>query len=369
MADMLYSILGEDGVVRRKERPALSDQDLLMLHRTMVRTRKLDDRAMKLQRQGRIGFYVPSLGEEAAQVGSAYALDAGDWIAPSYRQPGVALVRGISPEAMLDNCFGNSEDRAKGRQMPVHYSFRDARLLSISSPIGTQIVQATGLGMAMAIKKDGGVAMTYFGDGATSSNDFHTGLNFAGVLRSPVVFVCVNNQWAISLCVTQQTASTSMAIKAEAYGMPGVRVDGNDVLAVYEASRRAAERARSGDGPSLLEFLTFRMGPHSSSDDPSRYRPRADEAAWAAKDPIQRFEAFLLKESLLSKDAIEAIHSEAEAEMSDAAKVSETKPPPTIDSLFDDVYATLPPHLLKQREQLQSEGGTHAADADAAFPL
>jgi TPP-dependent pyruvate/acetoin dehydrogenase alpha subunit len=223
--------------------------------------------------------------------------------------------------------------------------------------------------MAMNLRKDGRVCMTWFGDGATSSNDFHTGMNFAGVFRAPVIFACVNNQWAISCGVRRQTAVETLAVKAEAYGIPGLRVDGNDVLAVYEAARQAVERARAGRGPAFIELLTFRMGPHSSSDDPSRYRPRSVEEEWAAKDPIMRFEAFLQKEGLLAKDAIEAIHAEAETEMAEAAKAAESKPSPALDSLFDDVYSSLPLHLLRQREELRAEGGVHAADEDAAFPL
>jgi 2-oxoisovalerate dehydrogenase E1 component alpha subunit len=364
-----FSILGADGTVKKKLRPELSDTELLLLYRTMVRTRAIDERAMLLQRQGRIGFYVPSFGEEAAQVGSAFAVDRDDWISQSYRQPGIALLRGIAAEEMLDNCFGNEGDQAKGRQMPVHYSFRKAGMLSISSPIGTQIIHGTGIAMAMAIKKDGRVCLSYFGDGATSSNDFHTGLNFAGVYKSPCVFVCINNQYAISLCVSEQTASTTIAAKGEAYGMPGVLVDGNDVLAVYEATRVAVERARAGEGPTLLELLSFRMGPHSSSDDPSRYRPREEEAVWKARDPIQRYRSFLEKEGLLNQETLEKIHGEADSEMAQAAKASEGKPNPGVDTLFDQVYAELPAHLSRQREGLRAEGGGHAVDQDAAFPL
>ncbi len=369
MPEQLLSVLGTDGAVKKKDRPELSEQDLLLLHGTMVRTRKLDERGMLLQRQGRIGFYLPAFGEEAAHIGSAFAAEQDDVIAQSYRQPGIALLRGVSAETMLDNCFGNAEDIVKGRQMPVHYSFKDAGMISISSPIGTQIVQGAGIAHAMKIKRDGRVCITFFGDGATSSNDFHCGLNFTGVSDAPCIFACINNQWAISVPIAKQTASRSMASKAAAYGMPGYLVDGNDVLAVYEATRQAVERARSGFGPTLLEFLTFRMGPHSSSDDPSRYRPAALEAEWKAKDPIERFEAFLLREGLLDEDAVKAIHAEAEAEMSKAAKAAAVKPAPSIDSMFDDVYAELPAHLVEQREQLRSEGGDHAVDADAAFPL
>lgn len=369
MPEQLLSVLGTDGAVKKKDRPSLSEEDLRLLHGTMVRTRKLDERGMLLQRQGRLGFYLPSFGEEAAHVGSSFAADPDDVIAQSYRQPGIALLRGVTPETMLDNCFGNAADIVQGRQMPVHYSFKDAGMISISSPIGTQIVQGAGIAHAMKIKGDGRVCITFFGDGATSSNDFHCGLNFAGVFEAPCIFACINNQWAISCPLDKQTASRTIAAKGAAYGMPGQLVDGNDVLAVYEATRQAVERARNGDGPTLLEFLTFRMGPHSSSDDPSRYRPTELEAEWRAKDPIDRFQAFLVREGLLDQDAIEAIHAEAETEMAAAAKAAEAKPTPGIDSMFEDVYAELPPHLVEQREQLRAEGGDHAADADAAFPL
>ena len=290
-------------------------------------------------------------------------------MAPSYRQPGVLLLRGMPPAAMFDNCFGNSGDLAKGRQMPVHYTYREGNTLSISSPIGTQIVQATGIAMAMRIRRDGRVCMTYFGDGGTSSNDFHSGLNFAAVYKSPVIFVCINNQWAISLPLDRQTGSESIAVKAEAYGMPGVRVDGNDVLAVYEASRQAVERARAGEGPTLLELFSFRMGPHSSSDDPTRYRPKELVEEWERKDPIARFEAFLTKEGLLQGEDIARIRTEAENEMSEAARAAEAKEPPSVASLFEDVWAELPPALREQQARLVAEGDAATADPDAAFPL
>jgi len=369
MPEQLLSVLGADGAVKKKDRPSLSEEDLRLLHRSMVRTRKIDERGMLLHRQGRLGFYLPSFGEEASQIGSAFAVEPSDIVAQSYRQPGIALLRGVTPETMFDNCFGNASDNARGRQMPVHYTFKDAGMISISSPIGTQIVQGAGIAHAMKIKQDSRVCISYFGDGATSSNDFHCGLNFAGVYDAPAIFACINNQWAISCPLTKQTGSDTIASKGAAYGMPGHLVDGNDVLAVYEVTRRAVERARNGDGPTLIEYLTFRMGPHSSSDDPSRYRPTDLEAEWKAKDPIDRFEAFLIRERLLDQDAIESIHAEAETEMAAAAKISRTKPGPSLDSLFDDVYTELPPHLIEQRDGLRAEGEGHAADADAAFPL
>lgn len=369
MTATLETVMGTNGPGLELAAPRLTREQLLVLHRAMVRTRKLDERGMKLQRQGRIGFYVPSFGEEAAQIGSVAALDAADWISPSYRQPGTALWRGVKPVEMLDNCFGNAGDAAKGRQMPVHYTFRSRNFISIGSPIGTQIAHAAGVAMAMKIRKDGRACLTYLGDGATSSNDFHTGLNFGGVFKAPCVFVCINNQYAISLCVTGQTTSVSMADKAIAYGMPGRRVDGNDVLAVYSATKDAVDAARRGEGPTLLELFSFRMGPHSSSDDPSRYRPKEMEAEWAAKDPIQRFEKWLITNGHADATALAAVHAAAEEEMSEAAKESETKSAPAKETLFDDVYATRPAMLEKQRTALLAEGDTHAADMNAAFPL
>ncbi|MSR75515.1 MAG: thiamine pyrophosphate-dependent dehydrogenase E1 component subunit alpha [Planctomycetes bacterium] len=365
----LLGVFGTGGVTKKLPVPELGRDELLQLHRNMVRTRKLDERGMKLQRQGRIGFYVPSFGEEAAQIGSAAALKKNDWVSPSYRQQGVALVRGVNATEMLDNCFGNSGDAAKGRQMPVHYTFRSHNFISIGSPIGTQIAHATGVAMAMRIRGDANVCLTYLGDGATSSNDFHTGLNFAGVFKSPCVFVCINNQYAISLNVAGQSGSTTIADKARAYGMPGVRVDGNDVLAVYATTLAAVEAARQGDGPTLLELFSFRMGPHSSSDDPSRYRPKVEEDEWRAKDPIQRFEKWLLENKHMTAADMAAVHEQAETEMAEAAKLSETKEAPSKDSLFEDVYAAMPASLKRQQAALHAEGDAHAQDRNAAFPL
>ncbi len=350
----------------------LDDDAVRKMYRLMLTTRLMDDRAMKLQRQGRIGFYVPSIGQEACAVGSAFTLTDEDWCFPSYREPGAALTLGAKLQDVVNEWYGNAEDLTKGRQMPVHYSFRAQRFVSISSPIGTQIVQAAGAAMAMRIQKKRACAITYFGDGATSSNDFHTGLNFAGVFKSPCIFFCSNNQWAISCPLTQQTASASIAVKADAYGMPGVRVDGNDVLAVFQATHEAAERARAGEGPTLIEALTFRIGPHSSSDDPTRYRPSGQLEEWQAKDPIERLKAFMKKtgtwEDALDGELVERINDE----IAQAVKHAESVPMPASSTLFEDVYAEMPKHLREQQErliQLERTAGAAEMDADAAFPL
>ena len=292
IATDLLSVIEPDGAINGYD-PEMSDEELLHCYRTMLRVRAFDDTCMKLQRSGRIGFSIPNRGVEATQVGAASALKETDWIFPSYRDFGMALYHGITPLEMMHNMFGDALDGAKGRQMPVHFSFeKPICFFSISSPIGTQIIQAVGCAYAMKLRKEPNVVLTSFGDGSTSSLGFHSGLNFAGVWKAPVVFLCQNNQWAISCPSEKQTASESYAIKAKAYGMPGVLVDGNDLLAVRKATLEAVERARKGGGPTLIEAKTFRMGGHSTSDDPTRYVPKEMVAEWEKKDPVQRFEKF-----------------------------------------------------------------------------
>jgi pyruvate dehydrogenase E1 component alpha subunit len=363
-------ILKEDGTAN-SARLTLGKTQLLELYRVMVTTRAFDDRNMKLQRQGRIGFYVPSFGQEAASIGAAAALEAADWIFPSYRSPGIPILRGVPLVKMLNNNYGNAGDTAKGRQMPVHYSFKEANFVSISSPIGTQIVQAAGAAYAAKIRGDGRVVMTLFGDGATSSNDFHTGLNFAGVWKAPCIFFCENNQYTISLNYCGQTGSATIAEKAVAYGMPGIRVDGNDVLAVYEETTKAVERARRGEGPTLIEALTFRIGPHSSSDDPTRYRPTAETEEWRRRDPIQRFKTFLMSEGILSEALDADIQAVARDDIDAAVKEAEAIAQPIVSTLFEDVYANVPASLLEQKTAHLIAEGEHggAADPNAAFPL
>ncbi len=222
--------------------------DLRRILEVMCRVRALEEKGMILQRAGKIGFYIGCAGQEAIHLGAVAAMRDADWIFPQYREPGAPLWRGITLAEMAHQLFGDAKDSVKGHQMPCHYAFASVRYVSISSPIGTQIIQATGAAVAAKLRNDGAAVLCFFGDGATSSNDFHTGLNFAGVFRAPVVFVCQNNQYAISLPVEKQTASETLAMKAEAYGFEGVRVDGNDVVAMHRAVRAAAEKARAGGG-------------------------------------------------------------------------------------------------------------------------
>ena len=365
----VLTILTESGKAVAGADTGLSRSRLVDLYEHMLRTRLFDERMLNLQRQGRIGFYVPSTGEEAVQVGSGLALDKRDWLYPSYRVPGLLMMAGARLSDMVANCFGSEADLCKGRQMPVHYAMREQHIVSISSPIGTHIVQAAGTAYAMKLKQDKGIAWAHFGDGGTSSNDFHSGLNFAGVWKAPVVFVCSNNRWAISVPLEKQTASETIAIKAEAYGMPGVRADGNDVLAVYQTCREAAERARRGEGPTLIELMTYRRGPHSSSDDPTRYRGNeADE--WARRCPILRFRKHLELQDLWSEEQERELSERLKAEINEAVARVEKLPPPALDTLFSDVYARVPSHLREQYDDLVKHEGTGGEpDPDAAFPL
>ncbi|MDX2054323.1 MAG: thiamine pyrophosphate-dependent dehydrogenase E1 component subunit alpha [Polyangiaceae bacterium] len=357
----VVQVLREDGTLDDAHDPKLSDEEVVYLHRRMVTTRLLDERLVALQRQGRIGFHVGSVGEEAAILGSTFAMGELDWLLPCYREFGGALMRGLSLQCFMDNMFGNRNDTVRGRQMPDHYTCREKRWGSISSPVGTQITQAVGLAWAAKLRKEASSVLVYFGDGATSSCEFHSGLNFAGVFKTPTIFFCRNNGWAISVPADRQTASQTFAEKAHAYGLPGVRVDGNDVFAVVAVTRRARERALRGEGATLIEALTYRMGGHSTSDDPNRYRPTTDLEPWQKRDPIERLREYLVGRGLWSEADDEALVNQLDIEFRQAVQVAEDTPPPDLASLFEDVYAKPPWHLVEQRAKLL--GGPRAPSA------
>jgi pyruvate dehydrogenase E1 component alpha subunit len=329
----------------------LEGAEALRLYRAMVRIRTVDERMMTLQRQGRIGFYGACTGQEAAFLGVAMALEPTDWIFPALRESAAMLLRGFPLVPYLAQVFGNALDETKGRQMPSHPASRSVNQVSWGSCIGTQLPQAVGAALAAKLKGDKTVMLACMGDGATSSADFHTAMNFAGVFKVPVVFLCQNNHWAISISTKGQTASESYAIKAVAYGMPGVKVDGNDPRAVYAAAKEAIERARNGGGPTLIECETYRMGAHSSSDDPTRYRDQAEVDAWAKRDPIERFYKELVAEGAWDEGREKALREELLAEVNHAIAIAEAAPEPSLDTLFDDVFATMPWHLQEQKAE------------------
>ncbi len=354
----MYSIVRPDGTVEPGRDPKLPLDTLLYLYRTMVLVREFDRRMLVLQRQGRIGFYGPIKGQEAATVGSVAAMEDRDWIFPALREGAAAMMRGLPLAEVLAQLIGNSLDRCKGRQMPCHYTWKQGNYVSMSSVIGTQISHAAGAAMAAKIRGDDVVVLGYMGDGATSANDFHAGMNFAAVFQAPVIMFCQNNQWAISVPVNQQHAAETIASKGKAYGMHTVRVDGNDVLAVYQVTKDAAARARQGLGPTFVEAVTYRRLGHSSSDDPDKYRDPKESEAWERRDPIERFKRYLQTKKLWDDAREQDLVDSIAAEVNEAIRVAEAAPPLPAEALITDVFAEVPPGL---RAHFDAE-----VDADAA---
>jgi 2-oxoisovalerate dehydrogenase E1 component alpha subunit len=348
MAEMAFDTSGAQG---------LPDKQLKKFYELMVLTRTFDSQAVNLQRQGRIGFYVPTEGEEAALVGSALALRLEDWIFPDYRSSGVMITRGMKLETILAQLMANVDDHSKGRSMPSHWGSRALNIVPPSSPLCTQLPHAVGVALGAKMRGQKICTIAYFGDGGTSSNDFHSGLNFAAVFKTPTVFFCRNNGYAISVPVTQQTATASLAVKAAAYNMEGVRVDGNDVLAVYTATLAAVEKARSGGGPTLIEAVTYRLGAHSTSDDPTRYRDPAEVELMRTKDPILRFQRYLGQRGLWDEQYEATLRQETLKLVKAAIARAEVLPQPGVRSLFEDVYAEITPGLRTEADELAGEVG------------
>jgi TPP-dependent pyruvate/acetoin dehydrogenase alpha subunit len=351
--------------------PDLADDRLRELYVHMLRVRCVDQRMLKLQRAGRVGFVGSMFGMEAAMIGTGAALATRDWMWSGLREGGAALMRGLPLAEYVSQMYCNSLDTAKGRQMCNHFQHKGSNYPSWSSVIGTQIPH--GVGAAFAARRRGldEVHGIWFGDGSTSSNGFHSGLNFAGVWHAPVVFVCVDNGWAISVPSSEQTAAESYADKAEAYGIPGYEVDGNDVLACYAAMTELVARARRGDGPALLAVKTYRIFGHSSSDDPSKYRDEAEVESWEAQDPLDRYRAFLEQRGLLAEGEAERIETELLAEIDDTIHEQEAVEPMRWRSLVEDIYEEIPPHLKRQYNEFARvvERYGEARPGDGAFPL
>ena len=350
----VVKVLRTDGRLDRATDPRIPHSDILHLYKAMVRTRALDARMTALQRQGRIGFHLGSLGEEAAILGSAYAMRAQDWIFPCYRELGAALLRGMPLQRYLDNMLGNANDPARGRRRPDCYGWRPGRVNPVSATSGAQITQAVGFAWAARIQRDELAVLSYFGDGATSSNEFHNGLNFAGVFKAPVVFLCRNNGWATSTPTERQTGSATFAEKGIAYGIPSVRVDGNDLLAVIKVTQDAVARAAQGEGPTLIEAMTYRMGADATGDEPAPDLAEEGLDAWRALDPIKRVRRHIERIQPWTDAHDKAIEVELAAELEAALALAEKAPPPSLDSMFDDVFAAPPWHLVEQREALKS---------------
>ncbi len=342
------SILDKDGNLDEALEPELTDEFLLSLHRWMLLGRRFDERMLSLQRQGRIGTFAPITGQEAANIGAASALRDSDWMVVAFRETAGELMRGRSLVDTLLYYGGYNEGG---------YIDKGVNNLPVAVPVGSQTLHAVGI--AWSIKYRGGddVAMVFFGDGATSQGDFHEALNFAGVYQVPAVFVCQNNQWAISVPREQQTRSKTLAQKALAYGVPGIQVDGNDVLAVYTAAAEAIDRARTDKGPTLIEAVTYRMSVHTTADDPSRYREDEEVEKWAERDPITRFQIYLEHKGLLDDKKIETLEEDVAQQIRDAVQKAEEVMGDSVDPLgmFDYMYAEPHGYLMAQREELAAE--------------
>jgi pyruvate dehydrogenase E1 component alpha subunit/2-oxoisovalerate dehydrogenase E1 component alpha subunit len=348
----LLTVLRADGSADPATDPKLSSEVLLRGYREMRRLRLLDARMILLQRQGRVGFYGAAHGQEAVPIATGLAVAPGDWVFPALREQSVMLVRGFPLAAFVAQVFGNSGDVLKGRQMPSHQSGRAVNQVSWSSCIGPQLPQAVGCAFAMRAGKTGAVAIGFCGDGATSQGDFHAAMNFAGVWKAPCVLVCQNNHWSISVPTAKQTASRTIAVKARAYGIPGLRVDGNDLLAMHLALSAALQRARDGAGPTFIEAVTYRMGAHSTSDDPTRYRSQAEVDAWAKKDPLDRLRRHLQHLGLVTEASDATLDAELTAEIAAAIDAVESLPAPARESLLQDVYAEPTWNLREQMAEL-----------------
>ncbi len=352
----LFRLLGEDGTVDTGtpggDLVGIDMELARSMYRGMLSIRVIDERLLALQRQGRTGFYGEARGQEAGVVGSAAAMDKSDWLVPALREAGAGLYRGMPLSAYVAQIFGNANDVAKGRQMPCHPCDRPNNYVQMSSCVSTQVPHAMGIAWGMKIRGDlGKVCVGYMGDGGTSEADFHVALNFAGVSKAPVVFICQNNQWAISTPTTSQTASETYAVKGLGYGVESLRVDGNDVFAVYTATKYACDKARRGDGPTFLELLTYRVSAHSSSDDPSRYRDESITEVWRdRRDPLGRARAFLVKRGWMTDAEHDDWAKQIEADVREVIAREEAAGPPAFDTLIEDVYEQ--PTWL-QREQLE----------------
>lgn len=357
--DLAYTIirvLNREGEAVGPWADSLSDEALLAGLRHMLTLRHYDARMLQAQRQGKTSFYMQHLGEEAISCAFRAALSPGDMNFPTYRQAGLLIAGGYPLKEMMCQVYSNKGDPLKGRQLPVMYSSKESGFFSISGNLATQYIQAVGWAMASAISNDTKIAAAWIGDGSTAENDFHAALVFASTYKAPVVLNIVNNQWAISTFQgIARGGSGTFASRGHGFGIPSLRVDGNDYLAVHAVASWAIERARRNLGPTLIEYVTYRVGGHSTSDDPSAYRPKAESDAWPLGDPVLRLKTHLIQKGLWSEER----HAQAEAEVRDtvisAQRAAEALGTlhsgghPSARDMFEDVYATMPPHLIRQR--------------------
>jgi 2-oxoisovalerate dehydrogenase E1 component alpha subunit len=359
-------ILQQDGsVYAGSDMPDMNEALAIKVYKTFVFHRVLDERMVASQRQGRLSFYMAALGEEAASVGGAAGLKPQDMIMSQYREQGALMFRGFSLEDFMNQMFSNEKDLGKGRQMPIHYGSSELNYMTISSPLGTQIPQATGYAYGQKLQGLDAVTLCYFGEGAASEGDFHAGLNMAAVHKAPVIFFCRNNGYAISTPSDEQFKGNGIASRGVGYGIKTLRVDGNDILAVIKATQTARKYALEENAPVLIEAMSYRLGAHSTSDDPSGYRTREEEAKWQANDPILRMKNWLLAQQWWDEDKEKALYDKLREKVLAAVKVSEKISKPHIDTLITDVYDVPSTQLKAQLEQVKA----HVNKYPEAYPF
>ena len=341
----MFQMLKPDGTLQPGMKPLLSDEETVSLFEKMVFIRLADQRAMMLQRQGRFGTYAPCWGQEACQVGSASMLRKGDWIFPAFRELAATLTMGVPLKTFFLYWMGNE----MGSRAP-----EGINVMPVAIPVGTQPLHAVGVAWAAKLKGEKIVTLTYFGDGATSKGDFHEAMNLAGVFKTPTIFFCQNNQFAISVPRKMQTASATLAQKAVAYGFDGIQVDGNDLFAVMAATKEAVEKARSGGGPTFIEGVTFRFGPHTTADDPTKYRTEEEIEPWKPRDPFVRLRLYLKGKGLWNEEAEERATEEGQKQIDEAVKEAEAVPAPAPEEIFQYVFAEMTPPLKEQLEYLKT---------------
>jgi 2-oxoisovalerate dehydrogenase E1 component alpha subunit len=361
----MLQILKPDGSLNSQaERPEISEQHAVKILQTMQYIRVLDERMVAAQRQGRISFYLACTGEEASIVASAAALEVQDMIMSQYREQGALAYRGFTSKEFMDQMFSNENELNKGRQMPIHYGSKALNFMTISSPLGTQIPQASGYAYGQKMAGKDAVTICYFGEGAASEGDFHAGLNIAAVLNCPAIFFCRNNGYAISTPAEEQFAGDGIASRGIGYGVRTIRVDGNDALAVFTATQKAREIALAHECPVLIEAMTYRLAAHSTSDDPSSYRSKDEEQAWQVKDPVVRFKTWIQSQGWLDEKQNQDFIENARQEVLEELKRAEKVPICPIDQIIEDVYSTPPWHLKAQLTELKA----HISQYPEAYP-
>jgi len=344
LKNQMVQILDQDGNHREELMPKeLTDEAIKELYEKMVFFRMCDTRMVNMQRTGRMGTFAPVKGQEAAQIGSEAALEKTDWLVPAFRELAAMGAHGAPIDRIMQYWRGNE----------IGGSYPGVNVMPPSVPVGSQMLHAVGLSWAAKIKKENQIAITYFGDGSTSEGDFHEAMNFAGVFKTPTIFLCQNNQYAISTARVKQTASKTIAQKAIAYGFPGVIVDGNDVIAMYAVTKEAADRARKGEGPTLIEAYTYRLENHTTADDATKYRSKEEVDTWIPRDPIIRTQKYLQKKGLWTEKYEEELRVNLTAKVEEITKKVESEPDQSIDNMFDYTYAVNPPQVEDQKQYLK----------------